>query len=147
MEMKTGEYIRQSLDMYLPDLVTNPKLAKKMNLGNPVTVKRETARSAMTKFANKTADVKNGQFDSTSLRIILENCKIFAGWRKNQARGENGWLQARDLKRGFTFFTPKFSNPHSQHSNQFHKCEIILLDTIMLSELGNWKIIAFYQKI
>jgi len=93
MEMKMAEHIRESLEKSLPDLVTNPKLAKKMNLGNPVTVKRETARSAMAKFANKTAEMKNGQFDSTNLRAILDNCKIFTGWRKEQNDGPDGWLQ------------------------------------------------------
>ena len=93
MEMKMAEHIRESLEKSLPDLVTNPKLAKKMNLGNPVTVKRETARSAMAKFANKTAEMKNGQFDSTNLRAILDNCKIFTGWRKEQTDGQEGWLQ------------------------------------------------------
>ena len=50
MEMKMGEYIQESLEKCLPNLVKNPKLKKNMNLGNPVIVNRETARSAMTPF-------------------------------------------------------------------------------------------------
>mgnify|MGYP000077692711 CR=1 FL=1 len=42
----------------------------------------------MSKFADKTAILNKGQYDATNLRSILENCKIFAGWRR-----ENGWLQ------------------------------------------------------
>ena len=93
MEMKMAEHIRESLEKALPVLVTNPKLAKNMNLGNPVTVKRETARSAMAKFANKTAKIANGQFDCINLKAILDNCKLFAGWRKEHAGGKDGWLQ------------------------------------------------------
>jgi len=50
MEMKMAEHIRESLEKSLPDLATNPKLAKKMKLDNPMVVSGGTARSAMTPF-------------------------------------------------------------------------------------------------
>jgi len=92
MEMKMAEHIRESLEKSLPDLATNQKLAKNMKLDTPLVVSRGTARSAMSKFSNKTAEMTNGQFDCTNLRFILDNCKLFAGWRKEQADGQDGWL-------------------------------------------------------
>ena len=108
MEIKMAEHIRESLENSLPDLATNP--AQKMNLGNPVTVKRETARSALTKFANKTAEMTNGQFESTNLRAILDNCKLFAGWRKEHAGGQDGWLQTFES-------VSKMRNDFIEHNN------------------------------
>ena len=96
MEIKMSKHLCQTLENSLSELVTNEKLRKKMNISipdaNPI-INRESARLAISKFANKTAEMKNGQFDSSNLRAILDNCKLFNGWKNQTNEDSDRWLQ------------------------------------------------------
>jgi len=108
MEMKMSEHLRQTLENSLAELVTIEKLRKKMYLSHPLIINRESARSAILKFANKTAEMKNGQYDSSNLRAILDNCKLFSGWKKQKTDDLDGWLQT---------FQPVSTNQFIGHNN------------------------------
>jgi len=143
MELKISIHIQGSLKS-----VATPRVKKNMKSTNPkwatiIRISRENARAVISTFANKDAEMNDGQYDTTrdghpvlrfnrkirvvfslfniravspvfcgcpvpvepgtgcpsldttNLRAILDNCLVFAGWRRDDAADDQeGWLDS-----------------------------------------------------
>ena len=77
------------------DTTTRPRISRlirTINLLTPLNETGSSARAALSRFTMKGDHFYNGQLDTTMLRMIMRNCRLFDGWLNYESPSE-GRLQ------------------------------------------------------
>ena len=96
-------------DNFWDNLVSPKCVKKKLNLSKPISGTWPKAKKALSRFTSKEARFVNGQLDTTNLKAVLRNCKVYDGWINSEFRDEN--------RLGKFSAVAKLRNDHFAHNN------------------------------